>query len=152
MIPELRFPEFSDKWQVKPFDQVFIRVTRKNTENNLNILTISAQRGLVGQEKFFSKLVAAKDVTNYYLLYKNDYAYNKSYSNGYPMGAIKRLIEQDKGVVSTLYICFTAKEKGFENFFDQYFESGAHNAEISMIAQEGARNHGLLNMGVGDFF
>lgn len=35
---------------------------------------------------------------------------------------------------------------------EQYFESGRHNREIEKIAQEGARNHGLLNVGVGDFF
>lgn len=152
MTPRLRFSEFTTEWQKKKFIDVFERVTRKNLENNQNILTISAQHGLVGQEKFFSKLVAAKDVTGYYLLHKNDYAYNKSYSSGYPMGAIKRLHEDDKGVVSTLYICFTAKVKGSEGFFDQYFETGRHNRELEKIAQEGARNHGLLNMSVGDFF
>lgn len=152
MVPELRFPEFTQDWESIKLADVFDRVTRKNTENNQNILTISAQHGLVSQEKFFSKIVAAKDVTKYYLLHKDDYAYNKSYSNGYPMGAIKRLILEDKGVVSTLYICFSAKEKGYEGFYDQYFESGRHNVEIEKIAQEGARNHGLLNMSVGDFF
>ena len=35
---------------------------------------------------------------------------------------------------------------------EQYFESGLHNKEIEKVAQEGARNHGLLNIGVGDFF
>ena len=114
-------------------------------------MTISAQDGLISQEKFFSKLVAAKDVSGYYLLHKNDYAYNKSYSKGYPMGAVKRLIHDEKGVVSTLYICFASKY-GNESFFDQYFESGRLNPEIEKIAQEGARNHGLLNMSVGDFF
>lgn len=151
MTPQLRFPDFTDEWQVKKLGDVFDRVTRKNKENNQNILTISAQDGLVSQEKFFSKIVAAKDVSGYYLLHKNDYAYNKSYSKGYPMGAIKRLSRDEKGVVSTLYICFSSKQ-GLELFFDQYFEAGRLNTEIEKIAQEGARNHGLLNMAVGDFF
>ena len=151
LVPKLRFPEFSDEWQTVSFKDVFERVTRKNKENNQNILTISAQQGLVSQEKFFNKIVAAKNVTNYYLLHKNDYAYNKSYSKGYPMGAIKRLIYDEKGVVSTLYICFKLKN-GTENFYDQYFSTGNLNPEIEKIAQEGARNHGLLNMSVGDFF
>jgi len=150
-IPKLRFSEFKGNWQVESFSSIFERITRKNTENNKNILTISAQDGLISQEKFFSKLVSAKDVTNYYLLHQNEYAYNKSYSKGYPMGAIKRLIDDDRGVVSTLYICFRSKI-GSESFFDQYFETGKQNNEIEKIAQEGARNHGLLNMSVGDFF
>ncbi|MPM93146.1 hypothetical protein SDC9_140282 [bioreactor metagenome] len=33
-----------------------------------------------------------------------------------------------------------------------FFEAGGLNREISKIAQEGARNHGLLNVSVTDFF
>ncbi len=150
-VPQIRFPEFTGEWREAKFKDIFCRVTSKNKENNQNILTISAQYGLVSQDKFFSKIVAAKNVQGYYLLHKNDYAYNKSYSKGYPVGAIKRLT-QDKGVVSTLYICFSLRQPGSEVFFDQYFESGKHNREIQKIAQEGARNHGLLNISVDDFF
>jgi len=86
------------------------------------------------------------------LLSRNDFAYNKSYSNGYPMGAIKRLSRYDKGVVSTLYICFKNTTEFDNSFAEQYFETGKQNEEIEKVAQEGARNHGLLNIGVSDFF
>ena len=36
MTPQLRFPEFTDEWQVKKLGDVFDRVTRKNKENNQN--------------------------------------------------------------------------------------------------------------------
>lgn len=142
------FPE----WEEKHFRDIFSRITRKNTEYNENVLTISAQKGLVSQLEYFNKSVAAKDVSGYYLLKKGDFAYNKSYSQGYPMGAIKPLKFYDKGVVSTLYICFRPK-KGFrESYFEQFFNAGMLNREISKIAQEGARNHGLLNVSVKEFF
>ena len=150
--PALRFNGYTDEWKLVCFGDIFERVTRRNKENNQNILTISAQQGLVSQDKFFTKIVAARDVSNYYLLHKDDFAYNKSYSTGYPMGAIKRLIHDDRGVVSTLYICFKTLDHRSISFYEQYFETGKLNAEIEMIAQEGARNHGLLNMSVGDFF
>ena len=141
------------KWEEMKLGEVANRITRKNKENNLNVLTISAQHGLINQEDFFKKSVSAKDLTGYYLLEKDDFAYNKSYSTGYPMGAIKRLKKYEKGVVSTLYICFKFQQQkvNFE-FIEQYFESGLHNREIEQIAQEGARNHGLLNIGLSDFF
>jgi type I restriction enzyme S subunit len=152
---KLRFKDENGKdyadWEEKRLGDVAKRVTRKNKENNLNVLTISAQLGLVSQLEYFNKSVSAKDVTNYYLLERNDFAYNKSYSNGYPMGAIKRLKKYDKGVVSTLYICFCFNERVSLNFMEQYFEFGLHNYEIEKVAQEGARNHGLLNIGVNDF-
>ena len=87
-------------------------------------------------------------------MHKGDFAYNKSYSNGYPWGAVKPLKLYDKGVVSTLYICFRLQElySEYGSFFEYYFETGLQNTEISQIAQEGARNHGLLNVSVQDFF
>jgi type I restriction enzyme S subunit len=149
--PKLRFKEFADDWEFLQFDTIFERVITKNKENNLNVLTISAQQGLINQEEYFNKSVSAKDVTGYYLLHKNDFAYNKSYSNGYPLGAIKRLNRYEKGVVSTLYICFRTKKDSVD-FCEQYFNSGLINHEIKKIAQEGARNHGLLNISVVEFF
>ena len=139
-------------WEETRLGEVFERIRRKNEENNTNVLTISAQQGLVSQQDYFNKSVSANDVTGYYLLHRGDFAYNKSYSKGYPMGAIKRLNKYEKGVVSTLYICFNTVEEVTARYFEQFFESGFLNREIEKIAQEGARNHGLLNVGVKDFF
>ena len=140
------------EWEEKALSLIFERITEKNIENNDNVLTISAQYGLISQTDFFNKSVAGKDLTKYYLLHRNDFAYNKSYSTGYPMGAIKRLTKYDKGVVSTLYICFRTKNNDNVDFLEQFFESKKLEKSIQDIAQEGARNHGLLNINIGDFF
>jgi type I restriction enzyme S subunit len=153
---ELRFKDENGKdfpeWQTKKFEKIFKRVTTKNIENNDNVLTISAQHGLINQQDFFNKSVSANDVTGYYLIKKGDFAYNKSYSKGYPMGAIKPLKKYEKGVVSTLYICFNLIDNSNPDFYEHYFESGKINKQIHKIAQEGARNHGLLNLSVVEFF
>lgn len=150
--PALRFPGFTGKWQEKKLNKVFSRVTRKNAENNQNVLTISAQYGLISQLEFFKKSVASSDVTGYYLLHRGEFAYNKSSSQGRPVGAIKPLRLYDKGVVSTLYICFKCNNPEEIAFWEQYFDAGILDSEILSIAQEGARNHGLLNISTGDFF
>ena len=117
------------------------------------MLTISAQYGLINQDEFFNKAVASDDKSNYFLLKRGDFAYNKSYSNGYPFGAIKRLTRYDDGIVSPLYICFRVKDENIsDEYLEQYFEAGFINHEIQAFAQEGARNHGLLNISVDDFF
>ncbi len=67
------------------------------------------------------------------------------------MGAIKRLTRYKKGVVSTLYICFKLISKDYASFYEYYFDGGFLNNEIEKIAQEGARNHGLLNVSVNEF-
>ena len=126
---------------------------RKN-KNNLSKLplTISAQYGLVDQITFFNKVVASTDMSNYYLLKKGEFAYNKSYSSDYPWGAIKRLDNYEQGALSSLYICFAPKDKVETDFILQYFESPKWHKGVSEIAVEGARNHGLLNISVQDFF
>ena len=141
------------EWEETRFKKMFSRVTRKNRENNDNVLTISAQYGLINQRDFFNKDIASDDKSNYFLLENGEFAYNKSYSNGYPFGALKRLDMHDKGIVSPLYICFAAtKENECPDFYVHYFEAGKMNREIQAFAQEGARNHGLLNIAVDDFF
>lgn len=150
-----RFPEFQgEEWKEVRFDQVFQRVRRKNTVGNENTLTISGQDGLVSQQEYFNKRVAAADLSGYTLLVGGDFAYNKSYSSGYPMGAIKMLPDGQSGVVSSLYLCFVIEnaEAHDREFFRHFFEAGCFNREIYKIAQEGARNHGLLNVSVHDFF
>ena len=142
-----------EEWGICHFKKQFARLRRKNTEGNTNVLTISAQYGLINQEEFFKKEIASEDKSNYYLLYRGDFAYNKSYSNGYPFGAFKMLDRYDSGVVSPLYICFTPTESNeCPAFYVQYFENGMMNREIQAVAQEGARNHGLLNISIDDFF
>ena len=142
-----------NEWEETRFKKIFSRLSRKNKENNDNVLTISAQYGLISQRDFFNKDIASEDKSNYFLLHNGEFAYNKSYSNGYPFGALKRLDMYDKGIVSPLYICFSANENNeCPDFYVHYFEVGMMNREIQAFAQEGARNHGLLNISVDDFF
>ena len=149
----MRFPEFCGEWEKVPLSKIATRVTRKNKNNESQLpLTISAQYGLVDQVTFFNKVVASSDMSNYYLLHRGEFAYNKSYSGDYPWGAIKRLDRYDQGALSSLYICFTPTDVIDSDFLVHYFESPKWYREVSNIAGEGARNHGLLNIAVPDFF
>ena len=149
-----RLPCFSGEWKRIKLGDIAERITRKNEEDNKNVVTISAQRGFVVQTDFFNKSVASETLDNYFLVHRDEFCYNKSYSNGYPMGAIKRLKSFDKAVVTTLYICFKLKNMASVNidFFEQYCESGIFNKELIKVANEGGRAHGLLNVTPADFF
>lgn len=149
-----RLPGFSSEWECIKLGDIAERITRKNEEDNQNVVTISAQRGFVIQTDFFNKSIASETLDNYFLVYKDEFCYNKSYSNGYPMGTIKRLNSFDKAVVTTLYICFKLKNNVSINidYFEQYCESGIFNKELVKIANEGGRAHGLLNVTPTDFF
>ena len=148
-----RLPGFGGEWKTIHLNEISCRIETKNTVGNNNILTISAQYGLINQTEFFDKVIASDDKSNYYLLSKDEFAYNRSYSKGYPYGTIKRLKRYVQGVVSPLYICFAVNKKlASLDFLEQYFEASIINREIQSIVQEGARNHGMLNVAVDDFF
>ena len=139
-------------WKTVPLNRRFTRSTKKNKSGCENVLTISAQMGLVNQREFYDKDIASEDKSGYLLMKNGEFAYNKSYSTGYPYGVIKQLTKYDEGIVSPLYICFAPNAGTNTAFYTQYFEGGRYNREIYRVAQEGARNHGLLNVSVEDFF
>ena len=151
--PRLRLGGMSGEWKRVRLCDVVERVTTRNKTNECTrVLTIAAQYGLIDQQEFFNKQIASSDLTTYYLLHRGDFAYNKSYSSDYPWGAVKRLDNYDEGVLSSLYICFCPNHSIDSDFLRHYFESTKWYRGISEISGEGARNHGLLNMSVDDYF
>ena len=149
-----RLKGFKDEWKEYHISDLFERVTRRNIDGNTNIVTISAQRGFVKQDDFFNKVVASEITENYFLVKHGEFCYNKSYSNGYPWGATKRLKDFDEAVVTTLYICFSIKNKKLSSgdFFESFFEANLLDRGLTKIAHEGGRAHGLLNVTPSDFF
>ena len=152
--PKIRFEGFTDDWEQRKLSEICERITRKNRNNESDLpLTIASQFGLIDQRDFFNKVVAAKDMSNYYLLKKGEFAYNKSYSNGFDYGSIKRLNAYKQGCLSTLYICFGITSDEVESdYLECFFDTLKWYGDLSMICAEGARNHGLLNVDTKGFF
>ncbi|WP_213291657.1 restriction endonuclease subunit S [Bifidobacterium longum] len=151
-VPAIRFAGFTDPWEQRKLGDIAERVTRKNENNESDLpLTISAQHGLIDQRLFFNAQVASRDMSGYYLLRQGEFAYNKSTSADSPWGAIKRLTRYEKGCVSTLYICFALLNAN-PDYLVTYYETNRWHKAVQMIAAEGARNHGLLNIAPDDFF
>ena len=63
-----RLPGFSGEWKKVKLGDICEKVTRKNTEDNKNVMTISAQQGFVIQTDFFNKSVASETLESYYLV------------------------------------------------------------------------------------
>ena len=153
MRPAIRFNGFTDAWEQRKLSDIVDRVTRKNTDLESTLpLTISAQYGLVDQVTYFNNRVASQNISNYYLVKNGEFAYNKSSSDGYPFGAVKRLDLYEMGVLSTLYIVFTLRDPNVDSdFLACYYDTDNWHKQVSERAAEGARNHGLLNISAEDF-
>ncbi|EAG6978411.1 restriction endonuclease subunit S [Listeria monocytogenes] len=151
-IPNVRFTDFDAMWEQRKLKSITEKITRKNKELESTLpLTISAQDGLIDQNEYFNKIVASRNIRGYFLVKNGEFAYNKSYSKGYPWGVVKRLDNYDMGVLSTLYIIFKPIKIN-SDFLTKYFDSTYWYRAVSQFATEGARNHGLLNIAASDFF
>ena len=155
LIQVINKKQITSSWEQRKLGELVDRVVRKNTNNESTLpLTISAQYGLVDQITYFNNRVASRDVSNYYLVLNGEFAYNKSTSDGYPFGAVKRLDLYEKGVLSTLYIVFSPKkdQQIDSDFLTVFFDTDRWHKGVAERAAEGARNHGLLNISAEDFF
>lgn len=152
-VPKVRFKGFEGEWKKVKLNTFAKRIMRKNSNLESSLaLTIASAYGLVSQAEYFNNLVVGSNIQNYYLLKKGEFAYNKSYSNGYPFGSVKRLDRYEQGILSTLYIVFSIDNSVSSDYITHFFDTTLWHKEIAERAEEGARNHGLLNIATSDFF
>ena len=151
-VPRVRFKGFNGEWKKKKLNSFSSRITRKNSKLESKLpVTISALNGIIEQTMFFNNIVASSNLSGYYLMKKGEFAYNKSYSCGFPFGAVKRMDRYEMGALSNLYIVFKLEDTVCDDYILYLFETSTWHKEVSMRASEGARNHGLLNIGAEDF-
>lgn len=152
-VPKVRFKGFKGEWDKVKLNTFAKRIMRKNSNLESTLaLTIASAYGLVSQTDYFNNSLVGANLRNYYLLKKREFAYNKSYSNGYPFGSVKRLDRYEQGILSTLYIVFGIIDDTISSdYLTHFFDTTLWHKEVAERAAEGARNHGLLNIGAEDF-
>lgn len=151
-VPKIRFKGFDGEWSNETLNTFAKRITRKNANLETSLpVTISSADGIIPQTSFFNNVVASNNLRGYYLIKNGEFAYNKSYSNGYPFGAVKRLEKYDMGALSTLYILFNLSNDISHDYVVRFFETDLWHRDVAMRAAEGARNHGLLNISAENF-
>ena len=153
LTPKLRFPEFRDEpeWEEKALSTIADPVSEraKNDDEN-NILTLSGEHGLVLQSEYFGKQIAGTNSDRYLSIQCDDFVYNDRTTKASASGTIKRLTKHPHGIVSPIYKCFRFKEGELPGFWEWYFESGAHEAQLRSLANEGARA-GRFNVSIDRF-
>ena len=144
----------SDEWEVFPLRALVDRVVQKNDDGLDLVFSVSAQDGLVDQETYFKKRVASKNLSSYWVVEPGDYVFNKSYSEGFPLGAVVRHTGESPGVVSPLYIVMRPKADSplVHGWLDFAFESREYAQSLRGLMKEGGRAHGALNVKLDDYF
>lgn len=149
-----RFPEFKGRWRKFSMSDLFEPVYRTATGEVDAVLSISSRKGFERQEKKYSKVIAGKNLENYILLQRGEFAYNKGNSKTYPQGCIFRLDDYAEAAVPNVYFNFRIKDPAATNsdFFRSYFEAGLLNMGLRGLINTGIRNNGLLNIYEPDFY
>lgn len=139
-------------WEVKKLGEVFKKINIKNKDKLITqVLTNSAQYGVIAQEEFFDKSIATKEnINNYYILNIDDFIYNPRISKFAPAGPISRN-KYKIGCVSPLYTVFKMTANYNIDFYELYFKSNIWNRQAYNIANFGAR-FDRMNITDTDFF
>lgn len=144
----------TDDYREVSLSEVVTRVTTKNADRiNENVLTVSAERGLIPQESFFTKKVSSKDTSGYYIVKPGQFVYNKSTSKSAAYGTVARNLSDEPGIVSPLYFVFEAKDGvALPEYLELALNSDQFFGSLAGTLREGARAHGLLNVRLKEFY
>lgn len=140
-VPELRFPEFDGEWEEKNLEEISNKVTEKNRSNELSeTFTNSAEYGIISQQDYFDKAISnEKNLSNYYIVKKDDFVYNPRISNFAPVGPIKRNKLNRSGLMSPLYYVFRTFNINMD-YIDTYFETIYWHKFMKLNGDSGARS------------
>ena len=144
--PALRFPGFTEPWQKSPLNHFAKKITRKNKDNSIsNILSNSANLGVIPQSDYFDRDIANRENTDgYYVIEHGDFVYNPRKSVTAPFGPVNIYEGQEIGIISPLYLCFQVsgieptylrmffKGRSWHRFIYENGDSGVRHDRVSI--------------------
>lgn len=131
-----------EDWKTVKLGEIFKKVSRRNTNGDIkNVITNSAEYGLIPQRDFFDKDIAVDgNTSNYYVIEEGDFVYNPRKSNTAPYGPFNRYTLKEKGIISPLYTCLVLQEDINPAYLAWYFKSDAWYRYIYDNGSQGVRH------------
>lgn len=127
---------------------LFDKVTTTNRDgSNKNVITNSAEHGLIPQREFFDKDIAVEGNTSKYtIIHDGDFVYNPRKSSTAPYGPFNCYTRSEPGIVSPLYSCLKPKNKNYTPYLLYYFASPAWYSYIYHNGNQGGARHDRVGM------
>lgn len=131
-----------DGWTTVKLGTIFKKASRRNTNGDIkNVITNSAEYGLIPQRDFFDKDIAVDgNTSNYYVIDEGDFVYNPRKSNTAPYGPFNRYTLKEKGIISPLYTCLVLQADINPAYLAWYFKSDAWYRYIYDNGSQGVRH------------
>ncbi len=139
-VPDLRFPEFSGKWEKLKLSDFSAKIIKKNKGNTVtNVLCNSANLGLIPQSNYFDREIAnAENTDGYYVIDNGDFVYNPRKSTAAPFGPVNIYEGKEAGIISPLYLCFSVHNI-FPKFLYYRFKSSVWHPYVYSHGDSGVR-------------
>ena len=153
-IPALRFPEFQNdgEWKIVLLKDFTERIKSKVGNAQLRPISISAGIGFVDQKNKFGRDISGNQYSNYIVLKKGEFAYNKGNSIKYPQGCVYQLKEFEIVACPNVFVCFRIINNSVcPDFMSAYFASNYHGKQLQQYITSGVRSNGLLNISAETF-
>lgn len=129
-------------WSCLQLGRVFKKVTHRNTDGMIkNVITNSAEYGLIPQRDFFDKDIAVEGNTlNYFVIEPGAFVYNPRKSTPAPYGPFNRYTLRESGIISPLYTCLVLDADIDPSYLAWYFKSDAWHRFIYDNGSQGVRH------------
>lgn len=149
-IPKWRFESFDSypKWDIKKLGYLMEPIKDRAGDKKYVLMSVTSGVGLIPQVEKFGREIAGNSYKNYYVIRKNDFAYNKSSTKEFPEGYISMLKEYEEAAIpNSIFTCFRVIGDEYEPlFFDQLFNTNYHGKWLRKYIEIGARSHGALSI------
>lgn len=149
-IPKWRFESFDSypKWDIKKLGCLMEPIKERAGDKKYVLMSVTSGVGLIPQVEKFGREIAGNSYKNYYVIRKNDFAYNKSSTKEFPEGYISMLKEYEEAAIpNSIFTCFRVIGDEYEPlFFDQLFNTNYHGKWLRKYIEIGARSHGALSI------
>lgn len=151
-MPALRFKDKHGQAFAAPdeltIQDLFDKVKTTNKDGaNKNVITNSAEHGLIPQRDFFEKDLAVEGNTRKYTLIKTgDFVYNPRKSSAAPYGPFNCYTLKNQEIVSPLYSCLPPKNIAYTLYLQYYFASTAWHSYICRNGNQGGARSDRVGM------
>ncbi len=155
-VPKLRFKEFEKdgEWNKDNLDNLAKIINEKVGNRKFTLISIDAGVGLVSQKEKFGREIAGNSYSNYIVIKRDDFAFNKSSTKYFPEGQISILNNYEVGAVpNSIFTCFRFHTEIINPHYVKYlFENNIHGKWLKKFITIGARANGALNVNNKDLF
>ena len=151
LTPKVRFREFRTDWSTKRLDAIAQPIVERAGNRPITPYTVTTGVGLISQQDRFGRAIAGNAFKNYYVLRKDDFAYNKSATKAYPQGYIARFLGNEGAVPNSIFTCFRVDPDVIDpTYLDYLFASNLHGRWLRRFIEVSARAHGSLSVDDAD--